>query len=75
MVERDIFTNGAMTIVHPHQERWAAALVPVRSKKPWTTACRLVFLTKGCLTGGECLPVKVSKGDIGRSLRSGMCAA
>ena len=60
----DTSINGAMTIVQRLQGRWAAALVPVRLNKPWTTACELVFLMKGCSLGGECLPVGVSKNGI-----------
>ena len=47
MVVKDIFTNGAMTIVHPRQGRWAAALVPVLSGRRWVTACRLVSFDQG----------------------------
>lgn len=58
---RDTSMNGAMTSVRRPQERWAGAWVPVRSKRPWTTAYGLVFSIRGCLIGGECLPVGVFK--------------
>ena len=35
MAEKGTSRNGAMTIVHPRHERWAAASVPVLSGRQW----------------------------------------
>ena len=53
MEGKDTSINGAMTLVHPRHERWAAASVLVLSGRQWATAYRLVSLIRGCLIGGE----------------------